>query len=657
MASLVKYAVGYANLGWFVLPVDPLKKKPLILWAQRKDKRPTANEIKGWFTKWPDARIGILTGAASGFDAVDLDGPEAIQRFEANVCEIPGTIMQTTGRKEGGCHLLFKHSANGLRNAAGKGADKGIDLRTTGGFVVVAPSLHKTGKRYAWGKIDPLADGLDDLLEMPQEAIEHFKKKSGGNGEKQEITLEPVECGVRNDSLTRLVGKWASQGMDIETAYLTAAGWNLKLAKSLDDQEVATTVESVYRAEARNHPERAVSDEIAEERAAIIEESEVAQGRYNLTFPGWVMSGVAGNFASLYDEYLESPKHFFYMAFLTLFGLSVADKLYLLSQRRQQPRLYTILLGESAVARKSTALEETDMFFREFLEDGAVAVCRGAASGEGMAKLMGETDKVLLYYDELKAFVSKCEIKNSSLLTAANTLFELNRYENKTTEKAIKIENGYAAMLAASTTDTYVGLFTKKFVAIGFNNRLFLVPGDSNKCIPIPEPIPEDDLRALRYQLRDRLQIVNKDGAIGLDKDAKERWNEYYTQLKWDKSPYTKRLDTYGMRLIPLIAINDLKTTADLETIEKVITLIEWQYAVRRVYDPIDQENTIAKMEEKVRRAILLKPKWAKRELQRKVNYSEDGIWVWDKAVENLISNDEMIFDAKSKTYAKTAGY
>jgi hypothetical protein len=369
-------------------------------------------------------------------------------------------------------------------------------------------------------------------------------------------------------------------------------------------------------------------------------------------FPEQVISGLAGIFAQTYGSYLEPPDHFFYMSFLTMFGLAVSDQLHLEAQRKPQPRLYTILLGESANARKSTAMDETDKFFREFFTIDDFEVCRGAASGEGIAKLMTENPKVLLYYDELNVFVSKANIKNSTLLSATTTLFESNEYANQTSKNPTIIENGLVSMLAASTTDTYSDLFDPKFINIGFNNRLFLVPGDSNKCFPVPEPIPYEKNEDISKHLNNCLQLIEHNPVISIDKNAVAKWKEFYKTLK-GSSPYAKRLDTYGLRLMPLLAVNDMKSSVDTETVDKIISLIDWQHNVRKIYDPIDAEGKIAKMEEKIRRAFLSQNVWKKRDLQLKVNYNKPGIWVWETAVKNLVNNEELNFDVISKTYTK----
>ncbi|MBN1843079.1 MAG: DUF3987 domain-containing protein [Deltaproteobacteria bacterium] len=395
-------------------------------------------------------------------------------------------------------------------------------------------------------------------------------------------------------------------------------------------------------------------DEAVEERAAIQVESQEAeeQANHSLEFPSHVMSGVAGDFARIYGEHMESPDRFFYMSYLTMFGLYVSDRLFLHSQRKPQPRLYTILLGESGDTRKSTAMEETEQHFREFVDPTAMVICRGAASGEGLGKLIAKVPKALIYYDELKVFVSKAGIQQSSLLPAVNTLFESNRYENHTSKDPFVVENGFVAMLAASTVDTYAGLFDAKFLDIGFNNRLFLVPGDSDKCFPIPKAIPDETKRRLHDQLRNRLKLINGISGIPIDEDASECWTQVYRKLK-GSSPYAKRLDTYGLRLMPLLAVNDLKRTVDLETVNKVIALIEWQYHVREIYDPIDAEGQVARMEETLRRKLRARGSWKKRELQKSVHYERSGLWVWESATKNLIKNKELNYNAKQAIYSR----
>lgn len=102
--------------------------------------------IRAWWARWPDANLGVPTGAVSGLDVLDLDAPKGVASLaglEAVHGEVPRTLTVRTGG--GGLHLYFLH-AEGLRNRAG--VAEGIDVRGDGGYVVVPPSIHPSGRRY-----------------------------------------------------------------------------------------------------------------------------------------------------------------------------------------------------------------------------------------------------------------------------------------------------------------------------------------------------------------------------------------------------------------------------------------------------------------------------------------------------------------------------
>ena len=384
-------------------------------------------------------------------------------------------------------------------------------------------------------------------------------------------------------------------------------------------------------------------------------------------FPN-IMVGVAGDFAKIYGAHLESPEHFLYMSYLTILGLILSDKIWLKSQRKPRPRLYTVLLGESGNSRKSTAIEETELHFREYEgykdKDNSLSfiTCKGAASSEGIGRMLKRAfpnansfKKALLYYDEFQVFTSKANIKNSTLLMATNTLFESESYENITAQRPIRIENAHLSLLSACTPDTYSKIFTSKFMDIGFNNRLFLVPGFSDKDFSVTPEVSQKFKLYLFEQLDIRLKLAEKIAGlgIGITKEAMNHWSAYYKILK-KQVPFSIRLDTYGLRLMPLLAINESKTIVDKAISNKVIQLLDWQLNIRRLHDPIDAEGKVAKMEETVRRKLLIKPNWSKRELQRSVQYNRYGIWVWDIAIKNLEKNNEITINNKTRTISKT---
>ncbi len=174
-------------------------------------------------------------------------------------------------------------------------------------------------------------------------------------------------------------------------------------------------------------------------------------------FPYQVLTGAAGYFADVHSECIEAPIQFLFMAYLTGLGATISSRLTIRSMLRTQPRLFTVLLGGSATERKSTAVGTVINHFKSVLKKDFNA-CWGIGSAEGLQKVLKKKDELeqkpigtLLAFDELKAFVSKCNIDSSVLLPIVNTLFESNIYESHTKKSDIAIDDAYLSLLAAST--------------------------------------------------------------------------------------------------------------------------------------------------------------------------------------------------------------
>jgi len=103
-----------------------------------------AETIKGWWIKWPNASIGMATGCKSGLAVIDLDGPQGVTSGYS--LRLSSSITSLTGN---GKQLFYRDTEGKLKNSVKKIAD-GLDTRGEGGYVVVPPSLHPNGKRYAW---------------------------------------------------------------------------------------------------------------------------------------------------------------------------------------------------------------------------------------------------------------------------------------------------------------------------------------------------------------------------------------------------------------------------------------------------------------------------------------------------------------------------
>jgi len=624
--NLLETALKYLSRGWSVIPLGRKKKPLLPEWTTYQSRLATEQEIRQWWGKWPDANIGIVTGSISGLVVLDADSEKAHQYIQQR--GMPPTPQASTGK---GTHFYFKHPGDRVPNKVN--SEIGLDVRADGGYVVAPPSIHPNGKRYEWA---PYLNPWDADVERMQPWMIEYCNQSNSRPKGGEVAegwqteaLKGVGKGERNHTAARLAGRYIAKGMTDDEVVQVLLIWNQNNNPPLSKDEIVRTVKSVRATHERK-------------------QSKDSSGQ----FPD-VMRGLAGDFANLYSSCLEVPKHFFFMAFLVCLGILLAGRLTLKSEIAPQPRLYVVLLGESADDRKSTALVKTTEFFRDAVQ-GGFHICYGVGSAEGLQKRMEENSNLLLCFDEFKQFVGKCKIDSSVLLPCVNTLFESNRYESRTKTTDIKLEEAYLSLLAASTIQTYENTWTSQFTDIGFNNRLFLVPGRGQRRFSIPTKVSDSENYLLKQRLGEILGFVGEDGLeLDITADAKKFYHDWYMGL--ERSVHTKRLDTYAMRLMSLLAVNELKSEVDEETVRKAIALCDWQLEVRRLHDPVDADSEIARMEEKIRRVINAKGPLKDWEIKRAVNSSKKGLWVYTTAKRNLTQAGELAYDKREKTYSLRA--
>lgn len=171
-SQMLHAALRYAAQDWRVFPLAVCSKVPMIAKADGGrgylDATSDRAQILAWWTRWPDANIGVATGATSGFDVLDVDprhgGEETVEALVAAHGPLPETAVAITG--SGGRHVLFRSDSR-VRCSAGR-LGVGLDVRGNGGYIAAPPSVHPNGRRYAWRAQDvelaPWPSWLLDLI-------------------------------------------------------------------------------------------------------------------------------------------------------------------------------------------------------------------------------------------------------------------------------------------------------------------------------------------------------------------------------------------------------------------------------------------------------------------------------------------------------------
>jgi hypothetical protein len=191
-------------------------------------------------------------------------------------------------------------------------------------------------------------------------------------------------------------------------------------------------------------------------------------------------------------------------------------------------------------------------------------------------------------------------------------------------------------------------MWTTQFTDIGFNNRILIVPASGTRKNPIPKLIPQQDKDRLINALKSVVRLVEGFPQLQTTSNADDLYKDWYLGL--EGSIHAKRLDTYALRLMALLTVNERKKMVDEEIVTKVIALMDWQLAMRKLYDPIDADNEVAKMEERIRRNLRTKA-MSIRDLKRNCHTDRHGIWLFQTALNNLTSASEVIQDKQDQTW------
>ena len=216
--------------------------------------------ITAWWSTWPTANIGGLTGLA--FDVCDVDGPEGVAAVTPllGAGQGRGPLVRTGS---GGWHLLFKPTGLGNRVRF----LPGTDWRGKGGYVVLPPSLHASGNRYTqvrYGELPDVPTALLATLTPPapaaiRPAAHQTLARFAGYGpaalSREADTVAATRKGGRNHALNRAafnLGQLIAAGQlteDQVTVELAAAA----VSAGLDETEAASTIASGLAAGQR-HP-------------------------------------------------------------------------------------------------------------------------------------------------------------------------------------------------------------------------------------------------------------------------------------------------------------------------------------------------------------------------------------------------------------------
>ncbi len=181
MSSYLEYARQYHQAGINIIPIKRGTKIAAVNWRAYQDTFVSWAELREWFEGRHDYELAAIGGAISAnLVIIDFDDMASFHAYAARFAPLMNTKIVISG--SGKRHLWYRVAR--LPQSC-KATAQRIELRGTGNYTLVPPSLHPAGARYRFGnraRIMPLPDlqeVLDWLGKTPRQGILGAQRGAG----------------------------------------------------------------------------------------------------------------------------------------------------------------------------------------------------------------------------------------------------------------------------------------------------------------------------------------------------------------------------------------------------------------------------------------------------------------------------------------------
>ena len=639
--QLKAWALAYASEHLSVFLLRRGSKAPLISRAEGGrgfyDATTDAEQIEAWWERYPEANIGIRTGAASGVLVIDVD-PRHGGSLEAVYERFP-ELRETWAAQSanGGWHLYVRYP--GFEVTSGQHAlGQGVDVKCDGGYIVAHPSWLASGGRYSWvrGVETPLLACPPALIE----ALEAYMARGAGRDEagrdagetpRKSQRYSPVVASLLAEALAT-----TGEGAGDDTGYAFA---RKLLAAGCGELEALDALLAYGRAATTNQGDpfserdarrwlgsAGKSEHVARSRRAMVtptthayedENNERDEGRGDSSSNSSISSsyqsrsypdrlgeaayyGLAGEITRAIEPHTEADPAALLVQLLASFGNAVGRTAYAVAEASHHyPNLFVALVGNTAKGRKGSSWAQILRCMGE--ADGAWAehhLASGLSSGEGLIHMLRDTpadspardaepllsDKRLLAHQGEFASVLKMMAREGNTLSDILRLAWDGVALRVLTKQAPERATGaHVSLIGHITRNELLRYLTATEAANGFGNRFLWVCVTRSKRLPDGGNLEAEALRPLVERLRGALEYAREAGerVVTRDPEAREMWREQYARLS-DGLPgllgaMLARAEAQTMRLSMIYALLDRSHVVRRKHLEAALAL--WRYA------------------------------------------------------------------------------
>jgi len=305
---------------------------------------------------------------------------------------------------------------------------------------------------------------------------------------------------------------------------------------------------------------------------------------------------------SFIDQYMtwmeeqETPRVYDFICALWCLSLALGrDAIVARPRAPVHLNMYTILVSESGIMRKSTAIRMATSVARQFMQDTQSPMSL-IESKITMGKMLQElTDgsihrnasQMVLVASELAAMLGRgAQIAGvPALLTDLYDCPDQRSGGGSIHAGEINLRDVYCSFLAGSTPSWLEKAVRPEIIAGGFTSRCYFITGKMRKkLVAWPKEDDNDNSLSRSLQLAESLRHISEQARtysrIGLTSGALDTFSRWYNERPLHKDTYREsfesREDGHVLRLAGLLAANDNHWQISDDHIRRGINIVAW---------------------------------------------------------------------------------
>ncbi len=329
------------------------------------------------------------------------------------------------------------------------------------------------------------------------------------------------------------------------------------------------------------------------------------------------------------------------VSLLVRFGATLGPDVHVpVGEQLQPPRLFAVKVGATSRARKGTSEAPIRQLFDTADESLSIdpdweplrVVGGPLSSGEGVVYEVrdppesdgddgdkkascdsGVLDKRLLLIDpEFGGALRVLQREGNSLSAILRMAYDDGDIAPITKNNRIKATGAHICIVGHITQEELRTYLKKTEIWNGFANRILWVCVRRQGLVPIPSPMPKDDLKRVAKKLAKAIRFGRRQHEVNFSPSAKDAWVTAYAELTKDCSgivgAVTSRMEAHARRLMLIYTLLDESLATESKHVNAALTFCDYcRESARHIFGDIEPISDDEKILEALRNKAMTK--------------------------------------------------